>query len=180
MSSLVMFSLYFPTYLSQHFAFKPEEVYYAITWGLVWSAIILPFVGLLSDKWGKKELMLVTCLSFLALSYFYFKMIQVQIQAVLVLFMMIYQTFIACVSVCYWPLLAELFPTKVRYTALAVCYNITYSIMGCLPMIVTGLIQTFESAQLGIFFLMGCALITAVSCAGLWFKSSNPHKAYIH
>jgi MFS family permease len=170
LSSMVMFSLYFPTYLSQHFEFNPEEVYYAITWGMIGSAISLPFIGFISDKVGKREFLLVTCLGFMVLSYFFFKMIQVPSQGVLILFMMIYQTIISCLTVCFWPLLAGLFPTNVRYTGLAVCYNITYSIMGCLPMIMTLLIQTFQTAQMGVIFLMGSALVTAISCVCLRWR----------
>lgn len=173
-ASLVMFSLYFPTYLSQYFSYNPEEVYYAITWGMVASAITIPWIGLLSDRVGKHVFILGTCLGFMTLSYSLFQMINHPGQGILVVFMILYQTVISCLTVCFWPLLAELFPTKVRYTGLAVCYNVTYSIMGCLPLVMTWFIQTLHTPQCGLVFLAASAGMTAISSGCiLWMRKES-------
>jgi MFS family permease len=164
-SSLVIFCLYFPVFLSQHFGYSSAEIYLAIIFGMIGSSISLLFTGILSDWLGKKTMLLGTCIAFAGLGFTLFKIAEMQTQIALVIFMILYQMVISCLVVSYLPLLAGLFPTRIRYTGIAACYNITYSFMGCLPMIVTFLIQTFETPYAGIGFLLASALVTAISSA---------------
>jgi len=79
----------------------------------------------------------------------------------LILFMMLYQTIISFLMASYFPLLAKLFPTHIRYTGIAACYNITYSMMGCAPLLITALINSHHTPSIGIWFLILCSFISA-------------------
>ncbi|MGZ3633285.1 MAG: MFS transporter, partial [Parachlamydiaceae bacterium] len=162
-SSLVMTALYFPTYLTVYFGYQPADVYLTIFWSLLWSAIILPFCGWLADTLGKKCLLISTLLVFIIAVFPLFELLEKRSFAALQLFLVLYQTLLALVSACYFPLLGDLFPTNVRYTGTATCYNVTYSLMATLPIIFTGLIFYHRTVFAPVWVLLGFALITFVS-----------------
>ena len=53
-ASLVIFTLYLPTYLSEYFHYTPSDVYLAMTWGLGWSALMLPICGRMGDRSARR------------------------------------------------------------------------------------------------------------------------------
>jgi MFS family permease len=162
-SSLVIFSLYLPTYLSEHYHYVSKDIYLAMTYGLLWSAVSLPFCGQLADRIGKTKILLAVCLAFIAGASMLFGLLHLESFSSLVLFMILYQTTISLLTVSFFPLLADIFPTEARYTGIAMCYNITYSIMGCAPILITALIKYTDSPSAGRWFLLSSACISIVS-----------------
>ncbi len=167
-SSLVIFALYLPTYLSEHFHIPSQDVYLAMTCGLLWSSFILPVCGLIADRFGKLPILIVTCLTFAGCGFSFFNILLSQSFPLLILFMILYQTVISFLMVCYFPLLAAIFSTKVRYTGIASCYNVTYSIMGFLPVVLTALIKFTHSPLNAVWFLIAGAMVSAVSGLIVW------------
>lgn len=162
-ASLIIFSLYLPTYLTEHFRYSVSDVYQAMTWGMIWSALFMPIAGRIADSFSKTKILLATCLGFCCGAFALFNMLHQQSSAILILFMVLYQTVIAFLMVSYFPLLATVFPTEVRYTGIAACYNISYSIMGCVPIVITVLIKFTESSATAIWFLIGGGVVSAFS-----------------
>lgn len=162
-SSLVITALYFPTYLTVYFRYNAAEVYLAILWSLIWSVIVLPICGWFADFVGKKRLLILTLLVFIGGAYPLFLLLDLHSFIALQLFMLLYQTLIALVSSCYFPLLGALFSTKVRYTGAAVCYNMTYSLLATLPIFLTALIRYTEAPMALVWVLAIFALISGVS-----------------
>lgn len=163
-SSLVIVALYFPTYLTTHFGFSSSDVYLAILLSMFWSAIILPICGRLADSIDKKKLFISTALVFVASAFPLFALLKFQMFSALLIFMILYQTFLACVSSCYYSLLASLFPTRMRYTGIAACYNISYSFMATLPLLLTTLINYASTPVSLNWVLMTLALLSAICC----------------
>lgn len=163
-SSLVIAALYLPTYLTIYFGFISSDVYLAILLSMLWSAIILPICGRLADSINKRVLFASTALVFVAAVFPLFALLKFQVFSVLLIFMILYQTVIACVSSCYYPILASLFPTRVRYTGIAACYNIGYSFMAILPLLLTALISYTATPVSLNWVLMTFALLSAMCC----------------
>ena len=161
MASMVIFALYMPTYISTYFSYPTADVYFAMMWGLLWSVIVLPCSGLVVDRVGRAKVFVTTCLMFALLAIPLFSLLKLGGLAVLIIFMMLYQTVISFIMTSYFALLAETFPTPVRYTGIALCYNVAYSLMGCAPMVITGLIEWTRFPSLGVWFLIGFALLSA-------------------
>jgi len=131
---------------------------------MFWSAIILPICGRLADFIDKRMLFVSTALVFVAGVFPLFALLKFQLFSALLIFMILYQTIIACVSSCYYPLLASLFPTRVRYTGIAACYNISYSFMATLPLLLTTLISYVATPVILNWVLMVLALLSAICC----------------
>lgn len=162
-ATLVIFSLYLPTYLTQHFRYSLSDVYFAITCGTLWSSLILPFCGYLADKWGRERTLVIGSIVFATTLVPLFLLLHYGSFALILLFTVVLQTFIALLTASALPILANLFSAEVRYTGIAACYNITYSIMGCSPLLLTVLIRNTQSPNCAIWHLIACATITTIT-----------------
>lgn len=163
-SSLVITALYLPTYLTTHFDFNASDVYLAIFLSMVWVAVILPIFGCLADSIDKRVLFTSTALAFVAGAFPLFALLKYQNFSALLIFMFLYQTVIACASSCYYSILASLFPTRMRYTAIAACYNTSYSLTATLPLLLTTWINYTATAVSLNWVLMAFALLSAICC----------------
>ncbi|MFY7843288.1 MAG: MFS transporter [Rhabdochlamydiaceae bacterium] len=164
MSSLIIFAIFQATYLTEYFGYKPADIYLGNLISLIWSVLTLPFFGYLVDKFGKKNSMKALIFTFLCLSFYMFKILNIGSFYALILFMLIYQCFISLASPIYFSFVTDLFPVAVRYTGIGTCYNISYSLMGCLPLFLTYLIKEtnilyIPFVMLAIFGLLGLLII---------------------
>jgi MHS family proline/betaine transporter-like MFS transporter len=162
-SSLIILALYFPTYLTTHFGYSSANIYLATLWSMVASAVMLPFCGRIADRFGRERLLLITSWTYVLTAFPLFSFLKFETYWALQFFMVVHQAVIALVSVSYFPLLAAIFPTRVRYTGIAVCYNITFSLMATLPILLTGLIYWTGNPNSVILIMIGCAALTAGS-----------------
>jgi len=160
-AALVIFSIFLPTFLSQSFNRDKADIYLAMMWGMGWSVISVPLCGFIADRVSKEKFFSFACLVFVcsALSLFQFSSLTGM--------MICYQTFTSCVMATYFPILANVFPTEVRYTGLAVCYNLTYSLMGSLPIVAAYLVAEANSPEPAIYLMMGFALISGIASLAL-------------
>jgi MFS family permease len=171
-SSLVIFTLYLPAYLMEHFAYAADEIYLAITCGLIWSALILPFCGSVSDYIGRKQTLALASFAFVCGGILFFNGLHQASFTALLMLILFYQTINAFLITSYLPILAGLFPTANRYTGVAACYNLTYSVMGCLPLALTALIKGMNSPDIVIWVLIINALISTSSALGIRYIRS--------
>jgi MFS family permease len=169
-SAMVIFALYLPTYLTRQFGHTPGHAYLAMTVGTLWAAIVVPVCGRLADRYGKEQLLAITCGLFIASIFPLFLLLSIPSLWALLPFMIIFQTFVSMLTACYLPILASLFPTSTRYLGTAACYNLTYSIMGCTPMFVTWLIAISGGPNCVIWYLIGCSTVTGLAALSLQRK----------
>lgn len=144
-SALVVVNLFFPYYISQYFHFPEKSIYFATTLSLIFSAFSLPFAGRLADRFSKESILKWTTLSYAILSIPIYALLSFQNMFCLILFMIIHQLFNALFSSCYFPLMINLFPASIRYTGIALCYNLAYVAMANLPTGLTALLNQFQN-----------------------------------
>ncbi len=158
-ASLVIFALYLPTYLSTYFHYQMKEVYLAMTWSMVWSAVSLPLCGWISDRVGRMKTFISTCVLFSLCAFPLFQIIAIGGKGALIVFMILYQTVLSFLMVSYFALLPAAFPTSVRYTGVAFCYNIAYCAMSCCPIFITGLVKWTKVPSCAVFVLIVLSLL---------------------
>ena len=161
-STLVMFALCMPTYFSVTYGYNAADVYLGISVGYGWSIITLLIFGYFSDCFKRKKVFLIISIVFIAVCVFYFNMLRGAGFANLILFIMIYQTFISLYTVCYYPIIAENFPTEVRYTGIAFCYNVVYALTAMIPMLVNYMYEKTHSEYPAIILLISFAMISII------------------
>lgn len=129
----IIFALYFPVYIKEYFHYSTKQIILAYTFSTLWSSLLVPLSGRLSDYVGRRRQMyLATTAASLSL-YFLFKLLSFGTTLSLYGFMFGYQTIIAAIAGCYPASLAEMFPTKVRYSGVAFCYNVSFSLGSLAP-----------------------------------------------
>lgn len=152
---------FMPSYLATELHFSRLNAYAITTIGLFAIAIMVPFMGYLSDRFGRKPLMLAGCAGFILFSY-PAMMVMAQgdvLSAVLAMLML--GAFIAAFDGACSAAMAELFPTSVRYGGLSIAYNFAVAFFGGItPWFSVWLITTTGDKFSPAWYIMGAALIT--------------------
>lgn len=160
LAGMVIVNLYFPYYIKQYYSFSEKNIYLATTLSLIFSSLVLPLTGRLADRMAKESLLKWATLLYFVFSYSLFQLLSYPYLTCLILFMMIHQLFIALFSSCYFPLMVNLFPPIVRYTGIALCYNLVYVLIGNLPTGLTALLKIFQTPLVVPVVMAGTAAVS--------------------
>ena len=132
-----------------------------VTGSLAVFVLMMPLMGWLSDRVGRRPLLLFSCAGYIVLGYPFFLMassgnvgLTILSQLLMILLYVPYAG--ACPA--YY---AEIFPTRVRYTALSIGYNIAVAIFGGFaPFIATFLVRETGSSYAPAFYVIAAAIVT--------------------
>ena len=117
------------------------EASLALVVGYTVLIIFSPIFGLLADKYGRKPFMIAYAVGTIAFIYPYFLMLSTGQLPLIVLAQAVYNFMASWFNGAYATMLLEMFPTKVRYTALSFIYHVgVASFGGTTPFIATYLI----------------------------------------
>ncbi|OGT07007.1 MAG: hypothetical protein A2103_01610 [Gammaproteobacteria bacterium GWF2_41_13] len=162
-TSLVIFILIIPAYFRDAYHYTSHDIYLGMTISQLWCAFLLPIFGRLSDRVGRKRLLLVATTTTALCSLLLFQLLTFKTKIALFAFLGLYETLIAAMAACYFTLLAELFPTRVRYTGVALCYNTVYAIVAMLPMLIHTIYTHTQSLLYTPLLFTLLALVTTFS-----------------
>jgi MFS transporter, MHS family, proline/betaine transporter len=118
---------------------------------------------LLSDYLGRRPLLITSCIGYVLFGFPFFWLVTsgyVELAAVGQLLMVLLYAPYAGVCPAFY---AEIFPTRVRYTALSIGYNIAVAIFGGFaPFIATFLVQVTGNKHAPAFYVVAAAVVTLV------------------
>jgi len=125
--------------------------------------LLLPAMGLLSDYLGRRPLLITSCIGYAVFGYPFFLMATsgyLELAGVAQLLMVLFYVPYAGACPAFY---AEIFPTRVRYTALSIGYNIAVALFGGFaPFIATLLIQVTGDKHAPAAYVVAAALVTLV------------------
>jgi len=164
---VALYYIYMQTYLKSLLHYQESMVEILNTLNILLFSILLVVVGFLSDKVGRRKIFLTgSCLLFL-FSYGFFWLLQLGSIGYVILAMVLFSFCCACITGIFPSALIELFPTPVRYTGSALCYNVGFALFGGLsPLLAAVLIQVTHLKASPSFILMLAALLGFI---GMWF-----------
>jgi MHS family proline/betaine transporter-like MFS transporter len=144
---------------------------------LVFAATI-PCAGWLSDRVGRKPLMMTSSAMFIAFSYYLFLGLFDATQPNLQLACQIGLSMI--MGLYFGPLpafLVEFFPTKIRYSGLSISHNLSMAIFGgTAPFVVTWLIHVMGDTAAPAYYLIAASFISFICLLPLKDNFRDPLK----
>jgi MHS family proline/betaine transporter-like MFS transporter len=158
--SFYMFSTYFATYLQVVGHLSRAQALIVSTIALLFAAGACPVAGAFSDRFGRRRTIATTCL-WVILTVFpaYWLASSGQMPAA-ILGVVLLAVGAVMSGVVTAALLSEVFPTRTRYTASAITYNIAYTLFGgTAPLVATWLINQTGSSLAPAFYLVVIALL---------------------
>jgi MFS transporter, MHS family, proline/betaine transporter len=168
---------YMPTYFSEELGFTSTSSSLSSVATLLVAMALIPPLGALSDRIGRKPLLAASCVGFALLSYPLFLLMNqksllaaglahVALGALLAVFL---STTIAA--------LTELFPTRVRYGGFSIGYNISVAIFGgAAPLFATWLISVTGNPLSPAFYLIAAAVASLITIATISETARTPLK----
>ena len=82
--------------------------------------------------------------------------------------MILLQIFVCVLASSYPTMLAEIFPTNVRYTGVAICYNVAFMLASFTPVLCVIAIENLGTPNAISYFFSFIAIMTVISA--LFFK----------
>ncbi|NEE40116.1 MFS transporter, partial [Streptomyces sp. SID7982] len=166
---------YMPTYLSDELGYSETHGLLILLAVMVFLMLIISQVGKLSDRFGRKPLLMTGMLGFLFLSLPAFLLIRIDGILPITIGMLMLGLSLVCMLGTMSAALPALFPTNVRYGSLSVGYNLSASIFGgTTPLVITALISWTGSNLMPAYYAMAAALIGVIAVACMKETAQQP------
>ncbi|MGB9033260.1 MAG: MFS transporter [Paeniglutamicibacter sp.] len=166
---------YMPTHLHENIGLTQAAAYAATTVALATYIGFIFLMGLLSDRLGRKKVLMSASILFVLLTVPAFLLLETGNFLVIVLVQILLGAMLSLNDGTLPSYLAEMFPTKVRYTGFAVSFNLSNALFGgTAPFVATVLIATSGSVLAPGWYLMGAAVIALVAVACSVETSKKP------
>lgn len=156
---------YMPTYVQANFALPLRDAFTASVISGALLFLLCPFMGALSDRIGRKPVMLTGAVLLGLLIYPLLNhLAQRPTLATLIQIQCVLAVLIAAYTAPVSALLAELFPIRSRSTGLSIAYNLSTMILGAFgPLIVTWLIMVTGDILSPAYYVAAGAALSSVA-----------------
>ena len=158
---VVTFSI---TYLKVHVHANTKAI---LQWLLVAHAVhfvVIPVAGHLSDRFGRRPIYFVGAVGGCAWGFFAFPMMDSGHNAIIMSAIIIGLVFHGCMYAPQPAAMAEMFPTRMRYSGVSLGYQVTAIVAGSLaPIIAVRLLETYKSAVPIGWYLGASTAVTMVA-----------------
>jgi MHS family proline/betaine transporter-like MFS transporter len=152
---------YLPTYFSTELGFSSTASYFSITVAGIVALILIPPLGALSDRVGRRPLLIASCVLFAVLTYPLFLLMNTGNLAAAILAhvaLAVMEAIFVCASLAAG---AELFVTRVRYGGFSIGYNFSVAIFGgTAPYIATFLVANTGNPLSPAYYVIFGAVVT--------------------
>lgn len=154
---------YMPTYLETQIGLTPDQSLIVPVIGMLSMMVFVPFVGLLSDRVGRKPLWWFSLIGLFVAGVPMFMLMGTSIAGAVIGF--------AVLGLLYVPQLATIsatfpamFPTQVRYAGFAIAYNVSTSLFGgTAPAVNDWLTNATGDVLVPAYYMMGACVIGALA-----------------
>ena len=137
--------------------------------------VLTPLCGALSDRLGRKPVILAGSVGYLVLSYPMFLWMSQGTFTAALSGQLVFAVLTALYGGAALAAFVELFPTRTRYSGLALAYNLAVAICGgTTPLVATWLVNVTGSTLAPAFYLMAAALGTTLAALIMPERAGQP------
>ncbi len=169
-----------PTFAVNYLGYPMRDVFVVGLITGVLQTVLVPIAGFLSDKWGRLPLVAGAALVIFGTALPLLTLVATtRTFAALLAFQMWIGAQLAIYLGALPALMAELFPTRIRTTGLAVSYSLAVAVFGGFtPVINASLIELLDSYAAPSFYLMAASIVSlvAIAAAHRALRNSLPYR----
>lgn len=175
-----MLLTYMPSYLSHNLHYPEDHGILIIIVVMLGMLFVQPVIGLLSDRFGRRPFVIGGSIGLLLLAVPCFMLITsgslVLIFAGLLVLAVLLNAFTGVMA----SSLPAMFPTKIRYSALAIAFNISVLVAGLTPTLSAWLVEVTQNLYMPAYYLMAIAVVGLITgilmkeTANLPLKGATP------
>jgi metabolite-proton symporter len=168
-----IFSTFIVSYATSTLGFSRSAVLGSVMVSTVITTILIPIMGSLSDRVGRKKMYIAGTLAMMAFAFPYFWMIHQGSVLMLVLATIIGLGIIwAPITAVLGTMFSEIFDAKVRYTGVSLGYQIGAAIAGgTAPLVATALLASFDNSYVPVaLYIMFTAVVSLIA---IWAVKSR-------
>ena len=157
-----LFFSHMPAYLTGVLHYDPRQAVFSQTVGVIASALGILLTGWLGDRIPPRYLLRLGVMLLLVLSYPFYLALEAR-SVDLTLLLVLAGLAAGLTNGSFAVLLTDLFPTRIRFTGVALGFNISFTLFsGTAPLVATSLIGGTGQTASPAFLMMACALIALV------------------
>ena len=154
-----MLLTYMPTYLSSSLGYSEEHGVLIIVVVMIGMLFVQPVVGFFSDKIGRKPFLRVGSIGLLLIAVPAFMFVGSDNTGLIFLGLLFIAVFLNCLTGVMASTLPALFPTRIRYSALASSFNVAIIAAGLTPTVAAWLVEETGNLMMPAYYLMAASLI---------------------
>ncbi len=140
--SVYLIFIFLPSYLHTFHNVELDDALSAHTISIVVLMLLIPLFGILTDKFGRKKVLLVSLIGFVVFTYPLFGLMFENTYMAILVSMLAFSVLEAMFQAVMPALMTETFPASVRYTGLSVSYNFSLALFGgTTPLVCTWLVK---------------------------------------
>jgi len=154
---------YMPTYLTQVLEISDTEALIVIIGVMLGMMVVIAPVGALSDRVGRKPLLLASAVGFLVLAYPAIALVSMRDPLPVTAGMVILAVLLVLMLGTIDSALPAMFPTRNRYGGFSIGYSVSTALFGgTAPLVITALIDRTGNTAVPAFYLMGAAAVAII------------------
>jgi MFS transporter, MHS family, proline/betaine transporter len=168
-----LFFSHLPAHLAGVLQYDPRQGVYSQTVGVIVSAVGILATGWLGDRIRPRYLLRLGVALLVVLAYPFYAALEMR-AANLTLLLTLAGLVAGLTNGSFACLLTDLFPTRIRFTGVALVFNISFTVFsGTAPLVATTLIRDMGTARAPALLMMGCGLLALVG--SFWTERYGGH-----
>jgi len=166
-------NIFYISYMKEFTNISDNNALLIAMFGTILYAITIPLAGALSDKVGRKAVMMPAMIGFLICAYPLLTLMHASTEGAI----MGQLAGAILLGILFGPLpamLVEMFPLKVRYSGLSMAHSLSMSIFGgTAPLLMTYTLNVSGDVMMPAYYLMFAALVSCISIFFMKDRSKN-------
>ncbi|MEQ6280676.1 glycine betaine/L-proline transporter ProP [Kluyvera cryocrescens] len=171
-----MLLTYMPSYLSHNLHYSEDHGVLIIIAIMIGMLFVQPVMGLLSDRFGRRPFVVVGSIALLVFSIPAFVLINSNSIGLIFSGLLLLAVILNCFTGVMASSLPAMFPTHIRYSALASAFNISVLIAGLTPTLAAWLVESTQDLMMPAYYLMVVAVIGLITGVMMKETANRPLK----